>query len=496
METPSEQDTVSTIMWSPEVNGNDMTMIGSESHLTGSESFITGSESQMSCSESFDESLSDPAMFQIINKMAASPPPSGESHANKMKSPDSSRDIRPVNCIDTNGILSARKRLSLELPKEGQEEDLGERPQLDLTFKNKYMPVVGLRNEVVINVFHADEPNKYLLTKTIQVDGVNGDDNEKIIVQLKSSRRGVRVLYWPKHIGTCTFTVTSKGCKEASFTLEIAGNNPVLSFSEDNDWPVAIAVRQDDSCLYISFMHHVSKYNSDGEFQREVLREKSVHFNDIAVDQGRHKMAVSMSGWRKDGTHKFRFQAIKLYSLTGTHLWTIGRQHPLFGVSIIRIAFDPRGNLLVASKGALCTCAKSTGVVERRVKAKFGTASRIAVMEDGHIIVADGNRGHVYVFDSGFVPKNDFKVQLEIEADDENSVVGLTGLTVDHFGHILVSDCLTSSVQVYTLDGTLLVMIDSEWDYVKWPLALAVTRDGYVFVADHGNACVKKFRYM
>ena len=377
----------------------------------------------------------------------------------------------------------------------GTEVKLPGRP-LSVTYKSTNTCVVGLRNELLLQVTYDDEPKRVIRTKFLHVKAEDSEPRQSIICQLKPSRKGTRVWFWPKAIGLCNFTVQSDGCQDFRFSVEVEGNNPVLSFSEDNDWPVAISVRQDDHSIFIAFMHHVSRYSKEGDFVREVVREKVVHFNDIAVDQMRHKLAVSVSGWRKDGTHKFRYQAVRLYSLTGTPLWAVGRQHPLFGVSIIRIAFDPRGNLLVASKGALCTCARSTGVVDRRVEATFGTAARMAITDDGHVVVADGNLGHIYVFDADIRPKTDFRVHLEEVDPGNDSVVGLTGLAVDRFGHILVSECLTSSIRVFTLEGTLLVLIDSEWDFCKWPLSLAVSRDGHVFVVDHGNACIKKYRYM
>ena len=395
-------------------------------------------------------------------------------------------DVRTQNFLNAHGftgrmVLQQPRAIPRKIPL-----------QVEIT-QTQEAVIVGLRNEITLRVTSKDDERRLLKVDQIRIEGYCDETGRKIRSQLKPAKNGVRLIFWPTVISACTFSVRSDGYKQYVFPIEAGGNNPVMSFSEDLEWPIGIAVRKDDGCLYVAYMHHVSKYRSSGEFVHEVLRVKHIFFNDVAVDQKRHKIAVSTSGWRKDGTHKFRFQAIRLYSLNGTLLWSVGKQHPLFGVSIVRLAFDPDGDILVASKDALCTCARSTGVVERRQELHFGTASRVAIMENGQIVVADGNKGHIYVFDRKMNPSNDFHVQLDA---GENEIVGLTGLTVDSLGHILVSDCLTSSIHVYSQDGTLIVAIESEWEFVKWPLALAVSRDGHLFVVDHGNGCIKKYRYI
>ena len=61
--------------------------------------------------------------------------------------------------------------------------------------------------------------------------------------------------------------------------------------------------------------------------------------------------------------------------------------------------------------------------------------------------------------------------------------------------YILVADSGNKRIQVYKLDGTFVSMIESPNDPLKTPRGLAVTKNGYVYVVDCDNHCIKKYKY-
>ena len=61
--------------------------------------------------------------------------------------------------------------------------------------------------------------------------------------------------------------------------------------------------------------------------------------------------------------------------------------------------------------------------------------------------------------------------------------------------YILVADSANNRIQVFNCNGEFVLMIESKDDPLKYPRGLAVTGDGHVYVVDHGNHCIKKYKY-
>jgi len=72
------------------------------------------------------------------------------------------------------------------------------------------------------------------------------------------------------------------------------------------------------------------------------------------------------------------------------------------------------------------------------------------------------------------------------------------GVTVDAVGNFLLtrSEKGRCIVEVYSPSRVLMFDIDSWADRLKRPSGLATSADGFVYVVDLGNDCVKKYRYI
>lgn len=160
----------------------------------------------------------------------------------------------------------------------------------------------------------------------------------------------------------------------------------------------------------------------------------------------------------------------------------------------------------------------------------------VAANSVGEIIVADNGVGKLFVFDVNGTfsrtvggkgdkpgqlrlvsciysdPKDellvcDHRVQafsrngsflFEFPRSDTSTRSQYGGVTTDHLGNYLLtkSERGRCFVQVYSPARQWLYNIDSFGDRLKRPSGLVAVGDGHVIVADLGNDCIKKFRYI
>ena len=125
--------------------------------------------------------------------------------------------------------------------------------------------------------------------------------------------------------------------------------------------------------------------------------------------------------------------------------------------------------------------------------------NRIAVSPRGEIIVLDGVSRKLLILDKTLNYLRSINLEPAsgaVENSGDSKECGYSGLCVDKVGNIVVSDCRRETVDIYRPNGTRLGWLESEWDPIRWPLSVAVSRSGFLFVVDHRNGCVKKFRYL
>ena len=353
-------------------------------------------------------------------------------------------------------------------------------------------PVVGIWSTIYIQLPNmpreeVDHVSVYMVT----------DIGEESVSCKTTGGNSLAIKALPPKVGPCAFTVRSQGGhrREAEFVVEVYGNNPEVSFCETGtDWPVTVAFKPMERCVYLAFNHHVSKFTQDGDFVKLILRDKSAYINDLAVDPRRSRLVLGVSGWKDTRGYKVRFQEVRLYSMTGTHIWSTGRNQPLlFGAPILHMAFSEGGNVIVAGHKGVDMCHKSTGTTESKFKLEeLITPSRVCATPDGGCAIAEATEGTVQVYDKEWK----LKVKVPIVDLDKKRVRGVSGLAVDSSGNILVTSCEKEEFFLYDAKGQLISVIESDWDCPKWPLDLTTSNDGYVFVADHGHACAKKYKYM
>ena len=290
-----------------------------------------------------------------------------------------------------------------------------------------------------------------------------------------------------------------KGAEVVPYELkvEVGGNNPLMSFSDDSSWPVAVAYDTKKRLVYVAFSNYINQYYEEGdsvEYSKRLAKLDDGHYNDLTLSEDGRIIVASFSGWRTESL-KYRYQAIHMYGTeAGNIVHVIHNDFPIFifDSPILHIATKNKKTILVADTASICECSLETGMITARLSAEgMGSVSRIAFSRDRYFI-ADANSGYVKIYDElGCLEKS-----LQVKTSSGDQVVGMTGLAVDEFGNIIVCDCLSGTINAYRDDGTLFCSIDSDWDVVQWPLHLTSTPDGHVFVVDHRHGCIKKFRYL
>ena len=382
-------------------------------------------------------------------------------------------------------------------------KDVGGRHEKDITVKvleSTQAAVVGIWSTIYLKLL--DLNDKPVSSDNVDIHMIlNNEENGTkqrtyfpCDVEEQDGVLAVKIL--PHKVGPCLFVAKSKQrLSETEFEVEVYGNNPEISFSETGtDWPVTIAFKPTEGCVYLAFSHHVSKFTQDGDFVKVIMRAHDAYINDLAVDPSRARLVLGVSGWKETRGYKFRFQEVRLYSMSGTHMWTIGKNQPLlFGAPILHVAFNEEGNIIVAGHKSVNLCHKVTGTVEQKIKLdQLITPSRVCATPQDGCAIAEATTGTVQIYDRCWKLKHKVPI-VDLEGE---RVHGISGLAVDSYGNILVSSCEKEEFFLYNEKGKLTSVIESDWDCPKWPLDLTATNDGYLFVADHGHACAKKYKYL
>ena len=301
---------------------------------------------------------------------------------------------------------------------------------------------------------------------------------------------------------TVTFTPQMSGLHEVSGKfigkkligehthISVGSINPVLKFGEnDNGFlPWAIAI-DNDNCLYVADCNNklIKKFTADGELlsqfsvavngkdhttldialdsKGQILCTDLVDDNNV-IDEGNSILEFNLEGELK---HTYTLtDPWKAYCLTIDRnddiILTTRQKHCLFKI-------DRCGNIL-SSMGSL----KSPGYM--------------AIGKDGAIIVPDEGDDCIYIFN----PNGGIRHKFGSSGAGKGQLSQPSGVATDG-EYILVSESKNNRIQVFRYDGTLVSMIESLEDPLNYPTGLAVTGDGYVYVADADNHCIKKYRY-
>ncbi|KAL3862563.1 hypothetical protein ACJMK2_008523 [Sinanodonta woodiana] len=283
-------------------------------------------------------------------------------------------------------------------------------------------------------------------------------------------------------------SIFNRSIKGSPFTISVTDhNNPLWKIGSrgtghDNFMQPLRVVTDSDGTVYAldTGSSRIKVLNEDGEITR--------HIGPFGMEN-QSGMGIALTPDHNIAVVNWRTKYITILSPEGEIISKF--THEILSEPI-DIAVNSKGEFIVADIGA-----SKVFMFDRNGKllTNFGTKgekdgqfrniSAVAVGKCDEILVAD-HRIQIFSKDGKF------SRQVPSVCKGEYG-----GLVVDSGGLILATrtEKGKSFVQVLNSSGKLMFCIDSYDDKLKRPSGLAATLDGYVYVIDLGNCCLKKFRY-
>ena len=287
----------------------------------------------------------------------------------------------------------------------------------------------------------------------------------------------------------------------AAMDLVVNSNNPVLKFGHEEGphklfHPTSVAVAQNGN-VYVADMGNkrIMVYNASGRVVQpmKVSSNKSTTY-DIAINHATGELICTKVG--PDETGHVKGNIIRVFSLTGEPKQQFN--HPDMQKGLF-LDVNSKGQIIVTdSVGNAVYMFSKEGMMLKKFGGKpgnkpgeFNFPSAVCTSKDDSIVVLDTGNHRVQVFNK----MGKFLHQFGENGHKKGQFKSPRGVAADKHGHILVADS-QNRIQVFKYDGTFISCIDSQGDKINEPYNLAVTEDGYVFVADFKNDCIKKYRYL
>ncbi|KAK2168823.1 hypothetical protein LSH36_14g12088 [Paralvinella palmiformis] len=310
--------------------------------------------------------------------------------------------------------------------------------------------------------------------------------------------------YTPRH--SCTHTLHIQdpdGYLYQDYTLDVIRNDPVLSFNDATFWPLAVAVddsgtKRDQCIIYVAYRVHIAEFLSDGRYVKQLTSLKEGSYNQLALAARSNILAATVHSSVDTGSSSTRHHRIYVYHvLSGRKLYDIAADAPSVGSTArwLSVASVDDDHIMYADGRKLFEIdVRRVDVVTKLDLDDVGSVTRLCC-RGGKYYLADSGSGEVKVYEARSGKRLS---TIQIRSKDGHPVAGLRGLSVDKRGNVIICDCLTGLVWIYDERGQLLKEIRSEWEPIRWPLDIGLELDGdaYLYVVDHGNISIKKFRYL
>ena len=321
---------------------------------------------------------------------------------------------------------------------------------------------------------------------------LRNERGEPIDSRIKDKNDGTyEIQYTPPKSGNYKMCVGifNRPIKASPLMISVSDhNNPVMKFGsrgnreEEFLQPLRIVAGEGDGNVYVldTGNSRVKVIDEYGDFVRHIGTEGFENQSGMGIALGAEN-TVAVVNWRTKHVSFLSQEAELLNKFT----------HECF-VEPIDVAVNSRGEIIVADIGAtkififdrsgkLLTSFGNRGDKE----GQFKNICAVTIGKCDEILVAD-HRIQVFTRDGKF---------SRLVPSQSKGEYG--GIVVDLSGLILATRIEKGRgfVQVLNSSGKLMSCIDSFDDKLKRPSGLCVTKDHYVYVADLGNNCVKKYRY-
>lgn len=367
-----------------------------------------------------------------------------------------------------------------------------------MTFQPKEM-IAGLQSVAIVQLYsHNGE-----LLKDYPISVVISDHSNTYIQNtIVPHAKGHYVLkFVPQISGEHKFAGAFLGqpIKGSEVTVKVSSNNPLQKFGEQGNGegkflsPRAVAVDTDGS-IYVADTGNrlIQKLNAKGDYKRQfcINSEKQNRSTcDLALntEKGVIVCTETMIG---GGINPTMGNVVMIYDRDGN-------LKDVFTNKVMKcalcIATNSRGDIIVSDylvHSLFMYDHKGTFIRRIGHSGTFNHPAFICIGEDDNIIVSDTNNDCVQIFDKD----GNFLHQFGRSGSGKGELRQPFGVAADR-DNILVVDSGNRRVQVFTKEGQFVSMVESTDDPLEQPRGMAVTQDGFLYIADRDNHCIKKYRY-
>ena len=368
------------------------------------------------------------------------------------------------------GFLPIKIRFSALAIKEGHEADL------HVEAYNHRGDKISVRNDY-FSVWITDPKNRVIPTQLC----TSGPDCTVIFTPTASGLHHVYGLFLGQKLIS----------EQTHFSVK--SDKPVLKFGAYGNgngafmFPRGIAIGN-NGVIYVadSYNRLIQKFSSDGNFlgQFNVDRHnKDCTSVKMTLDLKNGLLYCTISV----GYHHVEPSKMMIFSLDGD----LQHKHNLRGISYpVSVAINSHGDLFIADRDKNCLVKVDKQGNILQCMGVFGYPADVAIADDDSIIVSDSMNDCIHVLN----PDGSARQKFGSSGSGEGELSRPRGLATDG-ENILVADSGNNSIKIFQSDGTCVSRIESVDDPLQDPYSLAVTKDGFVFVTDSRNHCIKKYEY-